>query len=157
MRWFASGDAVAPLGGRLSLHARVTAGASSRDSTIPLQYRFYLGSLTPSAVLAETQVPFAGLRVQERNGFAVAVAGATLQWEAVPNVFVSARADLGNAGASVGDAIDSRVLGAGLSIGSRTLVGPVELGLAGVQRGAPVLTLPPRSPRQAPTFRTSRA
>ena len=127
MRWFAMGSAAAPLSSRLSIVARVTAGASSPDSTIPLQYRFFLGSLTPSVVLAETQVPFAGLRLQERSGFAVAAAGATLQWEAVPNVFVGARADLGNVGVSLGDAIGSRVLGAGLSIGSRTVVGPVEL------------------------------
>ena len=130
-RWFATGTGVAPLSRRLSILARVTAGASSPDSTIPLHYRFFLGSLTPSAVLAESQVPFAGLKVQERNGFAVAVAVAALQWEAVPNVFVAVRADLGNAGASVGAAIESRVLGAGLSVGSRTLVGPVELRVHG--------------------------
>jgi hypothetical protein len=131
IRWFAAGSAAAPLSSRLSILARVVAGASSRDSTIPLHYRFFLGSMTPSAVLAESQVTFAGLKLQERNGFAVAVAGAALQWEAVPNVFVAARADLGNAGPSLGDAIESRVLGVGLSVGSRTLVGPVELRVHG--------------------------
>ena len=130
-RWFASGSAAAPISSRLSIAARVAAGASSRDSTIPLHYRFYLGSLTPTAVLAESQIPFAGLKVQERNGFAVAVAGVALQWEAVPNVFVAARADLGNVAPSLGEAVESRVLGAGLSVGSRTLVGPVELRLHG--------------------------
>ena len=128
-RWLAAGTVVAPLSSRLSIIGRVSAGASSRDSTIPLHYRFFLGSLTPSAVLAESHVPFAGLKVQERTGFAVAVAGASLQWEAVPNVFVAVRADLGNVGQSVGDAVELRVLGAGLSVGTRTLVGPVELRL----------------------------
>jgi NTE family protein len=139
LRWFANAAAAAPLSSRLVVAARATAGAVSPDSTIPLHYRFFLGSLTPSAVLAESQVPFSGLRVQERNGFAVAVAGASLQWEAVPNVFVSARADLGNAGASIGDAIASRVLGAGIGLGSRTLVGPVELRLHARSRSTALL------------------
>jgi hypothetical protein len=126
-RWLAAGSAVAPLSDRLSIAARLTAGASSPDSTIPLHYRFFLGSLTPSAVLAETQIPFAGLKVQERTGFAVAVAGASLQWEAVPNLFVILRTDVGSVGSTLGDAIESRMLGAGLSLGTRTLVGPVQL------------------------------
>jgi hypothetical protein len=126
-RWFATGSAVAPLSNRLSIGAHLTAGASSRDSTIPLHYRFFLGSLTPSAVLAESQVSFAGLRLQERNGFAVAEAGATLQWEVAPNVFTTARVDVGDVGPTIGDAVESRVVGAALSVGTRTLVGPVEL------------------------------
>ena len=126
-RWLATGSAVAPLSNRLSIGAHLTAGASSRDSTIPLHYRFFLGSFTQSAVLAESQVSFAGLRLQERNGFAVAVAGATLQWEVAPNVFTTARVDVGDVGPTFGDAVESRVVGAALSVGTRTLVGPVEL------------------------------
>jgi NTE family protein len=130
-RWFATGTAVAPLSKSLSIAAHVMAGASSRDSTIPLHYRFFLGSLTPSAVLAESQVSFAGLRLQERNGFAVAVAGAALQWEVVPNIFTTARVDVGDVGPTFGEAVESRVVGGGLSVGTRTLVGPVELRVHG--------------------------
>jgi NTE family protein len=130
-RWFAMGNGVVPLSKRLSLGARVAAGASSRDSTIPLHYRFYLGSLTPSAVLAESHVAFAGFRLQERNDFAVAMAGVSLQWEVAPNVFATARGDLGDVGPTFGDAVASRVMGAGLSLGTRTLVGPVELRVHG--------------------------
>jgi NTE family protein len=130
-RWLAAGSAVAPLSPRLAVRARIMAGVSTRDSTIPLHYRFLVGSLTSSAVLADAQVPFAGLKLQERSGFAVAIAGAALQWEAIPNVFVTARADLGDAGDSLGEAVNSRVLGAGLALGSRTIVGPVELRLHG--------------------------
>jgi outer membrane protein assembly factor BamA len=130
-RWYASGNAVVPLASRLAIGARVVAGTTTRDSTVPLHYRFFVGSLTPSSVLAESQVPFAGLDLQERNGYAVAVAGATLQWEAVSNVFLTARVDVGETGRTLGDAIESRVLGAGLSVGSRTIVGPVELRLHG--------------------------
>ena len=130
-RWFVTGNGVAPLTARLALAARITAGAASRDETLPLHYRFFLGSLTPSAVLAESQVTFAGLRVQERQGFAVAVVGTALQWEAVTNIFVTARADVGNIGPTFGDALGARVVGAALSLGSRTLVGPVEIRLHG--------------------------
>jgi len=130
-RWSVTGNGVAPLSNRLSIAARVSVGASSADSTIPLDYRFYLGSLTPSVVLAESQIPFAGLRLQERNGFAVAMAEAALQWEAVPNVFVTVRVDVGDVAPTFGDAVATRVLGTGLSVGTRTLVGPVELRLHG--------------------------
>jgi NTE family protein len=130
-RWSATGSAVAPLSNRLSIGARLSAGASSADSTIPLHYRFFLGSLTPSIVLAESQIPFAGLRLQERNGFAVAVAEVLLQWETVPNVFMTLRADLGDVAPTLGQAVEGRVLGVGLSVGTRTLVGPVELRLHG--------------------------
>ena len=130
-RWFVTGAAVAPLSGRLSIAARAIAGRATRDATIPLHYRFYLGGLTPSAVLAESQVTFAGSRVQERNDFAVAVAGATLQWEAVPNIYVALQADAGDVGPTIGEAIESRTVGAGMSVGSRTLVGPVELRVHG--------------------------
>jgi hypothetical protein len=126
-RWFATASGAAPLSRRLTLAARTSAGAVSHTDAAPLHYRFYLGSLTPSAVLAETQVPFAGLRVQERNGYAVAMAETALQWEPVANVFVTMRVDVGDVGATLGDAIESRVLGTGLSVGTRTLVGPVEL------------------------------
>ena len=138
-RWLAAGAAAAPLSRRLSVAARLTAGASSRDSTIPLHYRFFLGSLTPSAVLVEAQVPFPGLKVQERSGFAVAVAGASLQWEAVPNLFLALRADVGAVGSSLGDAIESRVLGAGLSVGTHTLAGPVELRVHGLSPSTALL------------------
>jgi NTE family protein len=125
-RYLGASGAV-PLTNRISLHARATVGATTPDSTVPLDYRFYLGSLTPSAVLSEAQVPFAGLHVQERNGFAVAQLGATLQWEAVPNVFVSAHGDVGNVASRLHDAIDSRIVGVGLSVGTRTMAGPIEL------------------------------
>ena len=82
-------------------------------------------------MLAESQLPFVGLKPQERIGFAMAVVGASLQWEAVSNVFVTLRGDVGDTGRTVGDAVESRVVGAGLSVGSRTLVGPVELSIHG--------------------------
>ncbi|MFL5605933.1 MAG: patatin-like phospholipase family protein [Gemmatimonadaceae bacterium] len=130
-RRYLGASAAVPITSRLSLHARATVGATTPDSTIPLSYRYYLGSLTPSAVLAEAQVPFAGLHVQERNGFAVAQLGAAAQWEAVPNVFVTVRGDVGNVAATVNQAIDSRIVGLGLSVGTRTLAGPLEIRVHG--------------------------
>lgn len=130
-RFVAAGSAALPIARHVSLHGRATVGAATRDSTIPAHYRFFLGSLTHSAVLAEAQVPFAGLRTQERTGYAVAVLGATVRWEAVPNLFVGLRGDLGNAAPTIEEAIASRVVGAGLSVGSRTLAGPVEFRVHG--------------------------
>jgi NTE family protein len=130
-RRYVGASAAVPVARRLSLQGRATFGATTPDSTVPLSYRYYLGSLTPSAVLAEAQVPFAGLHVQERNGFAVAQLGAAVQWEAVPNVFVALRGDVGNVASSMRDAIDSRIVGMGLSVGTRTLAGPLEIRLHG--------------------------
>jgi hypothetical protein len=130
-----------PIASRVALLARATVGASTRDEAIPIHYRFFLGSLTPSAVLAEAQVPFAGLHMQERTDFAVAYAGATVQWEAVPNIFAALRADLGDVGAGVGDAFDTRVVGVGLSLGSRTLAGPVQVSVHGRSRSTAILEI----------------
>jgi hypothetical protein len=140
-RTIVTGSAALPLASRVSLFARATAGASTHDATIPIHYRFFLGSLTPSAVLAEAQVSFAGLRVQERTDFAVAQAGATVQWEAVPNVFASLRADVGNVAPTVGEAIDRRIVGVGLSLGSRTIMGPVMLSVHGRSSSTALLEL----------------
>jgi hypothetical protein len=38
---------------------------------------------------------------------------------------------VGNVGPTFGDAVESRVVGAALSVGTRTLVGPVELRVHG--------------------------
>jgi NTE family protein len=130
-RRYAAASAAVPVTSRVSLLGRATFGATTPDSTIPLNYRFYLGSLTPSAVLAEAQVPFAGLHVQERNGFAVAQLGAAVQVEVVPNVFVALRGDVGNVASNVNDAIASRIAGAGISVGTRTIAGPLEIRLTG--------------------------
>jgi hypothetical protein len=130
-RRYVGATAAVPVTSRVSLHARATVGTTTPDSTVPLSYRFYLGSLTPSAVLNEAQVPFAGLRLQERNGFAVAQLGATLQWEALPNVFVAAHGDVGDVASRLRDAVDSRIVGLGLSVGTRTMAGPLEIRLHG--------------------------
>jgi len=111
-RWFAAVAAAVPLSKRLSFHARYRPA----PRRAPARSRCSIASYSaphPSAVLAETQVPFAGLRVQESERLAVAVAGDTLQWEAVRTCSWR-RADLGNAAAS-GRAtrIDSRVSGQG--------------------------------------------
>jgi NTE family protein len=138
-RTVVGGSAALPITSRVSVVARATVGSSTRDVSIPIHYRFFLGSLTPSAVLAEAQVPFAGLHVQERTDFAVAQAGAAVQWEALPNVFAALRADVGNVGPRVGDAIDSRIVGTALSLGSRTLVGPVQVTVHGRSRSTAML------------------
>jgi NTE family protein len=130
-RTIATGSAALPIASHVSLLTRATVGASTRDATIPIHYRFFLGSLTSSVILAEAQVPFAGLHMQERTDFAVAQAGAAVQWEAVPNVFASLRADVGNVGPGVSEAIDTRIAGAGFSLGSRTLIGPVQVTVHG--------------------------
>jgi hypothetical protein len=130
-RELATGSAALPITRRLSVLGSATFGASSRDAALPLHYRFFLGSLTPSAVLAESQFTFAGLRPQERNDYAIAQLGASIQWEALPNVFAIFRTDVGNVAPTVSDAVRSRIAGFAFSLGSRTIAGPVELSVHG--------------------------
>jgi NTE family protein len=140
-RTIASGATAIPITPHLSFVGRAIVGASSRDDAIPMHYRFFLGSLTPSAVLPDAQITFAGLHLQERNDFAVAQAGATLQWEVARNLFAAVRADVGNVAPTVGDAISSRIVGAGVSIGSRTIVGPVMVSVHGRSPNTALLEL----------------
>ncbi|HEY2025553.1 MAG TPA: patatin-like phospholipase family protein, partial [Gemmatimonadaceae bacterium] len=130
-RYSATGAASVPVLSQLSLAVRATVGAASRDAGIPTHYRFFLGSLTPSGVLRESLLPFAGLEPQERNGFAVTTAEGAAQWEMAPNLFATFRTDVGNVGDTVRDALSTRVVGAGISLGTQTLIGPVELSVHG--------------------------
>jgi hypothetical protein len=46
-------------------------------------------------------------------------------------VFATLRADVGNVGDTIREAVDTRVAGVGVSLGTRTLIGPVELSVHG--------------------------
>jgi hypothetical protein len=140
-RTIATGATAIPLAPHLSLVGRAMVGASTRDDAIPMHYRFFLGSITPSAVLPQAQVTFAGLHLQERNDFAVVRGGATLQWEATRNLFAAIRADVGNVAPTIGDAFTSRIVGAGVSLGSRTIVGPVMMSVHGRSPSTALLEL----------------
>lgn len=140
-RYSAVGAAAVPVTKQLSVAVRAVAGAASHDSRIPAHYRFFVGSLTKSGVLRESLLTFAGLEPQERNGFAVAIAGGAVQWEVAPNIFATFRADVGNVGDTVREAMNARVVGAGLSLGTRTLVGPMEFSVHGRSLPATVVEL----------------
>jgi len=79
--------AAVPAGRVLSLLLRADVGAASGND-LPPHYRFYLGGAVPYDMLPDRQLPFLGLRLQERSGRYVQVAGAGLQARLPADVFL---------------------------------------------------------------------
>ncbi|HKO16397.1 MAG TPA: BamA/TamA family outer membrane protein, partial [Gemmatimonadaceae bacterium] len=124
-----------PLTRRFTLQTRATAGATTGGDDIPVSYRFFLGGSTASGAFPETQLAFPGLQPQERMGTAVARLQGALQWEAVPNVYATLTAAAGNVGATLRSAAAHPIVGMGVSLGSQTILGPIELSLGGRSLG----------------------
>jgi NTE family protein len=123
----ASGAVALPLTRRLTALGRASAGASSGGSKLPPHYRFALGGTYPAPIFPETQIAFAGLRLQQRVGTAVSRAGVGLQWEMRRDIFATVRTDVGYAGGAL--TLDRAVYesGVGVALGMLTALGPLEL------------------------------
>ncbi|MDH4351788.1 MAG: BamA/TamA family outer membrane protein, partial [Gemmatimonadota bacterium] len=80
-------QAAIPAGPVVSLLLRAEVGTSG-GSDLPPHYRFFLGGSVPYFMLPDRHLPFLGLRLQERSGRHVQVAGAGLQARLPANVFV---------------------------------------------------------------------
>lgn len=83
----ARAQAAVPIGPVVSLLLRADLGAATGDD-LPPHYRFFLGGAVPYYMLPDRQLPFLGLRLQERSGRYVQVAGAGLQARLPASVFV---------------------------------------------------------------------
>ncbi len=125
---FADVQGAVPLTRRISLLGRVDAGYAS-GADLPLQERFFLGGSVPSVVWTSRFVPFLGLNAQSALGTAVQAAQGALQMEVRRNLFVTARADVGNVfDRWPGSAGRSGYLrGGGLSVGTMLAPGPLTV------------------------------
>ena len=117
-------QAAIPAGPVVSLLLRADLGAATGDD-IPPHYRFFLGGAVPHYMLPDRQLPFLGLRLQERSGRYVQVAGAGLQARLPANLFAQL---LWNAGTTLETwefSPDSWIHGVGAVAGWRTPFGTV--------------------------------
>jgi len=126
----ARAQAAIPAGPVVSLLLRADLGASTGDD-IPPQYRFYLGGAVPHYMLPDRHLPFLGLRLQERSGRHVQVAGAGLQARLPANVFVQLQWNAGTALDAWEFEPDSWTHGVGAVAGWRTPFGAVATYFSG--------------------------
>ncbi len=127
-RWLADVNALVPLGRRLSLIGRLTAGAAN-GADLPRHMRFYLGGATPAPVLQPQFVTLLGLKPQEQAGERLAAATIGAQRQFGRDLFVTWRWNAGATFARWPDAvrISDYVRGMGLTITALSPAGPLSL------------------------------
>ncbi len=116
-----------PLASRVTLLVDAVAGSSTRGEALPLHRFFQLGGAYASVMFPDRQMGFVGLRPVEQIGTSVVRGGVGLQWEVRRNIFATARTNTGYAGNVL--TFDHRRYhtGFGLSLGSLSAFGPIEL------------------------------
>ena len=104
-----------------------TVGTATRGDALPVHRYFQLGGAYPAVMFPDRQIGFAGLRHIEELGTSVVRAGAGVRWEPRRDVFATARSNTGYAGDLL--SLNSRLYhtGVGLSLGSLTPFGQIEM------------------------------
>ena len=107
-----------PLQTRLSILTRLQLG-SAHKSGLPLNYQFFLGGVDS----------FVGIRPQELTGKSLQALQLGLQYEIMPHRFMLWRWNIGNTFEQWQIRYNRRrfITGAGLTLGTPTIIGPVEL------------------------------
>lgn len=107
-----------PVQSRLALLTRLQLG-SAHHSGLPLNYQFFLGGVES----------FVGLRPQEVAGRSLQALQLGLQYEIMPHRFMLWRWNIGNTFEQWQVRYNRRrfITGAGLTLGTPTIIGPVEL------------------------------
>jgi NTE family protein len=116
-----------PLVKSVTLLADAMVGGATRGDRLPPHRRFQLGGAFPSVIFPERQVDFLGLRPTEEFGTSLVRVATALQWEFRREVFATFRTNVGYAGGPL--TLDRRLYhkGIGLTLGTLTLVGPIEI------------------------------
>ena len=102
-----------------------------RGRELPLNRHFYLGGVNTSQVLRASHPPLWGLPVQDRWGSVAQAAAVAIQWELLPGWFVVGRANAGQVRDEWALDFGEWTGGWGVAVGSRTLLGPVQLTVTG--------------------------
>jgi NTE family protein len=123
-------DGAVPLSSRTVARVGATIGGAAGKG-LPIHHMFFLGGAYPSAVFAETQPAFLGLKLQERGGRAVQVFSLSLRQRIRKQVFATATVNAGNAFPTWEFTPDEYTVGWGFSLGVGTPIGPVEATLHG--------------------------
>jgi NTE family protein len=123
-------SAAIPVGPFLSVLLRGDVGTSAGDE-LPAHYRFFIGGAVPYFMLPDRHLTFLGLRIQERSGRHIQVAGAGLRVRLPADLFVQV---LWNAGAVLETwsfEPGEWMHGVGTAITWRTPFGIVDVGVSG--------------------------
>lgn len=122
--------AAIPVGPDWSIQMQGYAGLA-KGPELPLNRQFFLGGVNTSQVLRQSHVPLFGLAVQERWGSVAQLAALSLQWELVPGWFVTGRLNAGRVTDEWDLDLSSWIGGWGASVGTATLLGPVQVTFTG--------------------------
>ena len=122
--------AAAPLTRTLTFRARAVAG-SSTGPDLPLHYRFFMGGWNTSALYPQRQPVFFGLDGQERAGRAVQLFRVGLQYQIANGVYGTLWANAGNTFDRWEVDVDRYLSGFAVSLGTDTVVGPIEVTVGG--------------------------
>ncbi len=127
-RWVVDLNGLLPLGRRLSLIGRVTAGAAN-GADLPRHMRFYLGGATPMPVLPPQFVTLAGLKPQAQAGERLSAVAIGAQRQFGRDVYVTLRWNAGATFPRWPDAVRIRdyVRGMGLTVTALSPAGPLSL------------------------------
>ena len=128
-----------PVVSHVSLVGRAGIGLATGGDSLPLHYRFFLGGTTRSGIFPDTHIPFMGFEPEALSATSARWAlWQDVQSELVSNVVVTIRGDvatLSGSAATLADVVHATgsrtVAGLGLSVGTPTVLGPVELTFGG--------------------------
>ncbi len=124
-----------PVNDAISLQSQLFLGGTVGNE-LPLHYLFRLGGVDLPLTQLGRKASFMGLKVQERAGEHIQMLQFGVQYEALPQRFVTFRWNIGNTFDEWnGDPDpDLFITGAGLTLGVPTFIGPVELSIMGGQK-----------------------
>jgi len=114
---------------RMSLWAGATLGASGGEP--PPHYQFFLGGANAYYIFPDRDIPFAGLRTQQRRGRHVQQAELGVQWELAPDVFARVRWNAGTVLDRWSFDPASYVDGMGVELGAKTFAGRLSVSASG--------------------------
>jgi NTE family protein len=135
-QYSARARAALPLTPFLSLLARAELGASSGDG-LPSHYLFLMGGANEYHLLTDRHVPFLGLRVQERRGQYLQIAGVGAQVHFPSRFAALARWNAGWVGDDWAPSTGALTTGLGLTLVARAGSGTAALSVARLADGGP--------------------
>ncbi len=120
----------------LSLLARAELGASS-GAGLPPHYLFFMGGASEYHVLTDRHVPFLGLRVQERRGRYLQIAGVGAQVHFLSRFAALARWNAGWVGDDWAPSTGDMTNGFGLTLAGRVGTGTAAISFASLEARGP--------------------
>jgi NTE family protein len=121
---------ILPISAEFGILARVTVGATSRDS-IPLNYLYFVGGAQQYDLYGDRQFPFYGLSVNEERGRYLQAGTIGAQWEFLPDFFAQIRGNAAALPEEWGWDDDAFFWGWGATLGAWTRFGSGALTVAG--------------------------